>query len=74
MSDTNVTIHRGETPSPLMALTDVARLAGSSRQAAWNWANSATLAFPAPVAETGAGHVYLRSEVEEWLRDTGRIS
>jgi type I restriction enzyme M protein len=55
-----------ETESPLLNLTDIARLAGVSRTVVSNWRKRHT-DFPAPAAEPASGPVFNRDEVAAWL-------
>jgi type I restriction enzyme M protein len=55
-----------ETESPLLNLTDIARLAGVSRTVVSNWRKRHP-DFPAPVAEPASGPVFNRDEMAAWL-------
>jgi type I restriction enzyme M protein len=55
-----------ETDSPLLNLTDIARLAGVSRTVVFNWRKRHT-DFPQPVAEPASGPVFNRDEIAAWL-------
>jgi type I restriction enzyme M protein len=55
-----------ETESPLLNLTDIARLAGVSRTVVSNW-RKRHADFPAPTAEPASGPVFNRDEVATWL-------
>lgn len=55
----------------LMGNAEVAALLGVSRQRVLQLAQSP--AFPKPVAELAAGKIWLRAEVEQWARETGRL-
>jgi len=55
-----------ETDSPLLNLTDIARLAGVSRVVVSNWRKRHS-DFPAPAAEPASGPVFRREEVAAWL-------
>jgi type I restriction enzyme M protein len=55
-----------ETESPLLNLTDIARLAGVSRTVVSNWRNRHT-DFPAPTAEPASGPVFNRDDIAAWL-------
>ncbi len=55
-----------ETESPLLNLTDIARLAGVSRTVVSNWRKRHT-DFPAPAAEPASGPVFNRDEIAAWL-------
>ncbi len=55
-----------ETESPLLNLTDIARLAGVSRTVVSNWRKRHT-DFPQPAAEPASGPVFNRDEIAAWL-------
>ncbi len=55
-----------ETESPLLNLTDIARLAGVSRTVVSNWRKRHT-DFPAPTAEPASGPVFNRDDIAAWL-------
>ncbi len=55
----------------LVSTPEIASLLGVSRQRVDQL--SRTDDFPLPVAELAIGRVWLRAEVEEWARRTGRI-
>lgn len=59
-------------PYDLVATGDIARLAGVDRATVGQWQHRELL--PAPVATTSGGKVWLRSDIESWLRKTGRLS
>ena len=54
------------TDSPLLNLTDIARLAGVSRIVVANW-RKRHADFPAPAAEPASGPVFRREDVAAWL-------
>lgn len=56
----------------LMGTTEIAERLGVSRQRADQL--SRTDGFPEPVAEIAAGRIWLREEVEQWGRTSGRMS
>lgn len=58
-------------PYDLVATGDIARLAGVDRATVGQWQHRDLL--PAPVATTSGGKVWLRSDIETWLRATGRV-
>lgn len=51
----------------LVGISEIAALAGVSRQAVSNW-RSRSKNFPAPIAELSSGPVWHKEEIEEWLR------
>lgn len=51
----------------LVAIDEVAKIAGVSRQAVANWRKRFGN-FPSPVAEWAAGPLFRRSQVRSWLR------
>jgi chromosome partitioning protein len=57
--------------SELLGTSEVADLAGVSRQAVANW-RVRNLGFPEPIVELQCGPVFWRSDVLSWLRATGR--
>jgi predicted DNA-binding transcriptional regulator AlpA len=56
----------------LIGIFEISALLGVSRQRV-DQITRTDPAFPSPVAELHAGRVWLRSDVEEWARMTGRI-
>lgn len=59
-------------PYDLVATGDIARMAGVDRATVGQWQHRNLL--PDPVAVTSGGKIWLRSDIESWLRKTGRIS
>ena len=57
----------------LVARGDIARMAGVRPDTVRVWVHR-HVNFPAPVARTSGGSLWLRSDIERWLRATGRIS
>lgn len=57
----------------LVGLTEIAELLGISRQRVHKLSQEAS-GFPEPFARLSAGLIWLRADIEEWARDTGRIS
>jgi len=55
-----------ETDSPLLNLTDIARLAGVSRTVVAGW-RKRHADFPAPAAEPASGPVFRREDIASWL-------
>jgi hypothetical protein len=55
----------------LLGISDIARLAGVSRQVASNW-RSRYDDFPDPRARLGAGPAFSKREIEMWLRKRGK--
>jgi len=51
----------------LVGLSEVAEMAGVSRQAVVNW-RARFSDFPAPVAELASGPVWTKEEIEKWLK------
>lgn len=73
MTDTTYTALRGlDIPDPydLVAIGDIARMAGVAPATASQWWQRRLL--PEPVATTSDGRVWLRRDIESWLRATGR--
>lgn len=58
-------------PYDLVATGDIARMASVDRATVGQWQHRDLL--PAPVATTSGGKVWLRSDIEAWLRKTGRV-
>src|SRR5437588_6342159 len=54
------------TESELLGISDIARLAGVSRNVVANWRTRHS-DFPTPAAEPTAGPVFRRDDVAEWL-------
>lgn len=52
---------------------DIARLAGVGRAAVSNWRRRHA-DFPKPVGGTETSPAFALSEVEEWLRDQGKLA
>jgi len=50
----------------LIGVSEIAELAGVSRQAVFNW-QARHSSFPAPVAELRSGPVWRREDIEQWL-------
>jgi len=60
--------------SDLVNSGDVASMAGVGSPAVTNWhVRRESTGFPLPVAERWGMRLYLRTEVLEWLRATGRV-
>jgi hypothetical protein len=55
----------------LVALGDIAKMAGANLETAKKWADRGLL--PEPVAHTSGGRIWFRSDIEAWLRATGRL-
>ena len=62
-------------PTDLLSLADIAALTGRPLVTVRTWTHRHT-AFPAPWREgrSGEPHLYLRTDVERWLRETGRAT
>ena len=56
----------------LVSRGDIARMAGVRPDTVRVWIRR-DLGFPAAVVRTSGGRLWLRSEVERWLRETGRM-
>ena len=57
----------------LLRRRDIAKIAGVRPETVQEWIDG-NLGFPAPVGRVHPdGTLWLRSEVERWLRETGRI-
>ncbi|HCB06273.1 MAG TPA: DNA-binding protein [Nocardioides sp.] len=56
----------------LVGATEIAEMLGISTQRVSQLAVKET--FPVPVAVLAAGRVWLRTDVEKWARETGRLS
>ncbi len=55
----------------LVARGDIAQMAGVTSDAAGQWEKRGLL--PEPIARTSGGRIWLRRDIEHWLRATGRI-
>ena len=60
-------------PSPLVAVGDVASLAGVAPETVNQWVRRHPT-LRALGYRTSGGWVWVRTEVEEWLRRTGRLT
>jgi hypothetical protein len=67
-TDTN----QGAASQPLLAAADIAQLASVTVAAVHQWAKR-HFEFRALADETSAGLIWRRSDVEAWLRKTGRM-
>jgi hypothetical protein len=56
----------------LVARGDIAAIGDVTPDAVEQWRRRYP-AFPRPVAHTSAGDVWLRTQIETWLRETGRL-
>jgi len=56
----------------LVSAGDIARIAGVTRSAISQWGRRYTN-FPAPIATTAGGRVWLREDIIHWLVKTGRL-
>jgi predicted DNA-binding transcriptional regulator AlpA len=56
----------------LMGTTEIAQMLGVSRQRAGQLVR--TEGFPLPVVRLAAGPVWESADVDQWARETGRIS
>lgn len=56
----------------LVTAADIARMAGVGRSAVSNWRRRYA-GFPQPVAGTPASPLFTLAEVEDWLRDQGKL-
>jgi hypothetical protein len=54
----------------LMTIGQIAEMAGAGEDEAASWTREP--GFPQPLADTEQGPVYLRGEVRDWLRETGK--
>ena len=61
-------------PSDLITLDDIAEMAGATLPTVRTWKTRYPDSFPRPwwAGKRGELHLYLRSDVEAWLRETGR--
>ncbi len=59
-------------PSVSVTLAEIARIAGVGRAAVSNWRRRHE-SFPAPVGGTDTSPQFALSQVEEWLRDRGKL-
>lgn len=67
------TYTRADLARELVTLGDIARSYWVPVDNLHKWRERYAHTFPRPVATTAGGAVYIRSEVEEWLRQTGRL-
>lgn len=56
----------------LASLTELAVIAGVSRQAVWNWSKRKS-DFPEPVSEGPNGPIYKVKQFETWLENDGKV-
>src|SRR5699024_3353361 len=56
----------------VLSAADIARLAGVGRAAVSNWRKRYP-DFPEPVPESGAAPAFRSDEVQQWLRDQGKL-
>lgn len=64
--------HSSAGPIVGMSLSEVAELAQVSRAAVSNWRQRYE-SFPMPVGTVGGREVFAHVDIEDWLRDTGRL-
>jgi predicted DNA-binding transcriptional regulator AlpA len=62
-------------PADILTVNEIAELAGVTRLTVRQWTHRHA-AFPTPwkTGQPGEPHLYLRADVERWLRETGRVT